>query len=675
MFSKIAINNVKRSFKDYTIYFLTLTFAVCIFYSFNSIEAQKAILEINKSTASYVTMLNNFIAGASVFVSFILGGLIIYANNFLIKKRKKEMGIYLTLGMSKGRISRILILETLIIALMSLVVGLALGVIVSQGLSVITARLLVVDMTGYKFIISFEAIIKTALYFGIIFLLVMTFNQFTISKYKLIDLISAAKKNERVRLKNTFASVVLFLISIGMLVAAYIIILSAGINTDDLMILVSIALGTFGTLLFFFSLSSFFIQAVQKNKKLYLKNLNLFVLRQINNKITTNFVSMTVICLMLFLTITLLVTMFGFKGTLDKSLEGNLPFDASARLHITSEEQKVKDMEEYLDKIDFKLEDNEDHVFYNEYQINAVLDDLINKYLNEKEKKTFEDQYTDYPLKAIKLSDYNSIIELKGQAPVALEADELLVVSNYDEVNINYEKLLKKGNNLEIDGKVYTIKNDDPIKENIATIRPSDSYFLYFIVPDSFQGELIPATSNINVVFDDSTKDESEEKFSTLFTRLADDVDLEGDLTPVTGFTAEQTKAAIYGSSAILVFVGIYLGIVFLISSAAVLAIQQLSEASDSLPRYGVLKKIGTPERMINKSILVQNLIYFMIPLALAIIHSIVGIRVGSELFVASKDSGFVGSTLMIVSALVIIYGGYFYTTYVGFKNIVKSSN
>ena len=212
MFSKIAINNVKRSFKDYTIYFLTLTFAVCIFYSFNSIEAQKAILEINKSTASYVTMLNNFIAGASVFVSFILGGLIIYANNFLIKKRKKEMGIYLTLGMSKGRISRILILETLIIALMSLVVGLALGVIVSQGLSVITARLLVVDMTGYKFIISFEAIIKTALYFGIIFLLVMTFNQFTISKYKLIDLISAAKKNERVRLKNTFASVVIFLI-------------------------------------------------------------------------------------------------------------------------------------------------------------------------------------------------------------------------------------------------------------------------------------------------------------------------------------------------------------------------------------------------------------------------------------------------------------------------------
>ncbi len=674
MFSKIAINNVKRSFKDYTIYFLTLTFAVCIFYSFNSIEAQKAILEINKSTASYVTMLNNFIAGASVFVSFILGGLIIYANNFLIKKRKKEMGIYLTLGMSKGKISRILILETFIIGLMSLIVGLILGVIVSQGLSVITARLLVVNMTGYKFIVSFEAIIKCALYFGIIFLLVMAFNQFTISKYKLIDLISAAKKNERVRLKNTFLSVVIFLLSLGMLVAAYSIILKSGLNTDDFMILVSIALGATGTLLFFFSLSSFFIQAMQKNKKLYLKNLNVFVLRQINNKITTNFVSMTVICLMLFLTITLLVTMFGYKGTLDKSLEGNISFDASARLHITSEEQKVKDMEEFLDKIDFKLEDYEDHVFFNEYDMSATLDDLINKYLNEKEKKTFEDQYTDSPLSAIKLSEYNSITELKGQAPVELEDDELLVVSNYGEVDISYEKLLKKGNNLEVEGRVYTIKNEYPIEENIIT-SPSATYFLYFIVPDSFQGELIPEKSNINVMFDDSNQEESEEKFSSLFTRLADDVYFEGDLTPVTGYTVEQTQASIYGSSAILVFLGIYLGIVFLISSAAVLALQQLSEASDSIPRYGVLKKIGTPERMINKAILVQNLIYFMIPLSLAIIHSIVGINVSSELFIASKDSGYVSSTLMIASALVIIYGGYFYATYTGFKNIVKNSN
>ena len=140
MFYKMALNNVKRSFKDYSIYFLTLTFAVCIFYSFNSIEAQTSVLEISKSTKSYMVTLNKLIAGTSVFVSFVLGGLIIYANNFLVKKRKKKFGIYMTLGMSKGKISRILIMETFLIGLLSLFVGLLLGIIVSQGLSAITAK-------------------------------------------------------------------------------------------------------------------------------------------------------------------------------------------------------------------------------------------------------------------------------------------------------------------------------------------------------------------------------------------------------------------------------------------------------------------------------------------------------------------------------------------------------
>src|SRR5690606_31405204 len=114
MFSKIAINNVKRSFKNYAIYFLTLTLAVCIFYSFNSLEEQNVMLEMNKDK-DFILNLNYFAAGTSVFVSFVLGWLIIYANNFLIKKRKKELGIYMTLGMPKSQISKILILETLLI--------------------------------------------------------------------------------------------------------------------------------------------------------------------------------------------------------------------------------------------------------------------------------------------------------------------------------------------------------------------------------------------------------------------------------------------------------------------------------------------------------------------------------------------------------------------------------
>ncbi|PBG33577.1 ABC transporter, partial [Clostridioides difficile] len=166
MYSKIAIKNVRKSFKDYSIYFLTLTLAICIFYSFNSIESQKALMEMNASTKSHVEMLKNMISYMSVFVSVILCSLILYANNFLVKKRNKELGIYMTLGMEKVKISKILVFETIIVGIVSLVSGLILGLLVSQGLSILLLKLFEFNMSEYNFVISISSIIKTIVYFG-----------------------------------------------------------------------------------------------------------------------------------------------------------------------------------------------------------------------------------------------------------------------------------------------------------------------------------------------------------------------------------------------------------------------------------------------------------------------------------------------------------------------------
>lgn len=130
-----------------------------------------------------------------------LGGLILYANNFLVKKRKKELGIYMTLGMGKNKISKILTYETALVGIISLVVGLGIGIIVSQGISAFASKLFEVSLSNYKFLLSTDAILKTVLYFGIIFILVMIFNTFVISKYKLIDMLTAAKKNEDIKIK------------------------------------------------------------------------------------------------------------------------------------------------------------------------------------------------------------------------------------------------------------------------------------------------------------------------------------------------------------------------------------------------------------------------------------------------------------------------------------------
>lgn len=667
MFFKIAINNVKRSFKDYTIYFLTLTLGVCIFYSFNSIEAQNSILEMNKDPNVILT-LNKLMAGTSVFVSMVLGGLIIYANNFLIKKRKKELGIYMTLGMPKGTISKILLFETLFIGVLSLVVGLGLGIIVSQGMSVITANILGFDLKKFKFIISFGAMIKTVIYFGIIYLLVMGFNQVTISKYKLIDMLNAAKRNEKVKLKNSFISILIFLISVGLLVTAYSRILKSGINAEVNELLITVILGVVGTLFFFFSLSSFFIHVVQKNKKIYLKDINIFVIRQINNKINTNFLSMTVICLMLFLTISLLFTAFDLKGSIDRS---DKTFDASAVVfvHNEREDPKDNDIEEFLNRINFKFEPYEKHAFYREYTLDITPKDLLSNYLSEQEKIDLEKSYYDVdPIAAIKISDYNAMIKIRGREAIDLKENEVLVVTNSEGKDYVFSNDTAREDIIYLGDNAYTIKNESPIEETV-NIAVYDQLF-YLIIPDNFNESLQLQRTGFNVVYDDKYFEESDKKLAEVFNKLAEDQYRDVFPALVIGRTWDQIQDRKNGATALIVFLGLFLGLIFIITSAAVLALQQLSDASDSLERYKSLKKIGVTEKLINKAILSQTFIYFMAPLSLAILHSIIGISAVRELFNFSYQS-----IIVSVLFLAIIYGGYFYATYIGIKNIVKNSN
>ncbi|PFT03502.1 FtsX-like permease family protein, partial [Bacillus thuringiensis] len=374
MYSKIAIGNVKKSFKDYAIYFLTLTLAVCIFYSFNSIESQKALVEINAADRKYVPTVMNAISDVSVFVSVILGGLILYANNFLIKKRKKELGIYMTLGMGRRNISRILVTETFLVGIISLVSGLIIGIGVSQGLSTFALKLFDLPINKYKFAISTGAIGKSVLYFGIMFLLVMLFNVYVVSKYKIIDLLTAGKKNEDVKFGNPLIYVIIFIMCVASLGYAYVIVLKIGLNFTNPMLMVSIILGILGTLLFFFSLSGFILYVVKKNKKVYFKGLNIFIIKQINSKVNTNFISMSVICLMLCLTMVVLSTGISFNRMMDARMKEATPFDASIKLENKDESYTIEDV---LNKANFKISNNEKYVSYNVYPTGMEVVDLV----------------------------------------------------------------------------------------------------------------------------------------------------------------------------------------------------------------------------------------------------------------------------------------------------------
>ncbi|MDB8790044.1 FtsX-like permease family protein [Romboutsia sp. 1001216sp1] len=669
MYSKIAIGNVKKSFKDYAIYFLTLTLAVSIFYSFNSIESQKAILEMNNSTMGFVDTLSKIIGGISVFVSFILGSLIVYANNFLIKKRKKELGIYMTLGMGKGKISKILILETLIVGVISLASGLILGLIMSQGLSLFTSKLFEVNMSEYKFIFSTSAIIKTIIYFGIIFLIVMAFNVIVISRYKIIDLLTAGKKNENIRFKNPIIYLITFILCLISIGTAYKLILDVKLNIEDIRFSMSIGLGVVGTFLFFYSLAGFGLYIFKNSKNIYFRGLNIFITKQINSKVNTNFISMSIICLMLFLTMGMLSTGIGFKNALEKGLEKTTPFDASARV-FANEDDKIKSIKDALNNLGFKFNDKDKYLYYNTYDSGFEIKNL-NKGLdkeNQKNLNKIEDIGADF----IKISEYNDIRKLEGKKSISLGKNEVLIMSNNNMASKIINNFLENNKEIKIDKKNYKVKNEKAIEDSLHTTALADNMFT-IVVNDDLTNKLQVRESYLNVNFGENSKN-SEEKLSKLFDDFKNGkIDYKNSAF-IYGETKVQVYAESKGMTTIMLFIGIYLGIIFLISSMAVLALQQLSEASDSIERYKSLRRIGANDKMINKSIFIQTLIYFSLPIVLAFIHSIVGIKVSNE-FIAMYGKPDIGlSSLVTALIFVFIYVGYFYATYTGYKNIVKNS-
>lgn len=661
MYSKIAFKNVKKSFKDYTIYFFTLMLAVCIFYTFNSIESQKAMSELTSSGESYVEILSKVISYVSVFIAFILGSLILYANNFLVKKRNKELGIYMTLGMSKNKISKILILETIIVGILSLISGLILGLIFSQGLSILVVKLFGLKMSTYSFVISGKAMIKTVLYFGIMFLLVMIFNSFVISKYKIIDLLTVGRKTEEVKFKSNIVYLITFILCVISLVTAYKLILEVGLlGIKDKKFLISILLGVVGTFLFFFSLSGFILYIVKKNKKIYFKGLNIFIVKQINSKVNTNFISMSVICLMLFMTIGMLSTGFSFKNAIESGLKDSTPYDASANLYI-DEGEKANDIQKSLEYIGVKFNKEDKVVYYDLYTDNKTISEALNLNANMRSLMNY-----------MKLSDYNKIRALDNRNAIELNKDEVLITSNYANTLEAIQNYVKNNDSIKIENKSYKIKDKKVIEENLKTDFMKDN-MITVIVNDDVCDNMTLISSNVNVNFVGEGKEKRESDFTNkIYSYKTTDTDYDK-----IGFVLGASRTEIYesnkGMTTVVLFIGIYIGIVFLISSMAVLALQQLSEASDSIDRYKSLKRLGASEKDINKTIFIQTLVYFSLPVILAFIHSVIGIKVANDFVSVYNKPDIMGSSLITAVIFMIVYIIYFYITYSGYKNIVKN--
>ncbi|MCR6514315.1 ABC transporter permease [Clostridium sp. LY3-2] len=672
MYFKLALGNIKKSFKDYSIYFLTLTLGVCIFYAFNSIGDQKAFTEMAGNKAQYARLLQALIGGISVFITIILGGLIIYANNFLVKKRKKELGVYMTLGMSKGKISKILTYETVLVGIISLIIGLLVGFGLSQIISIFASKLFTFTVSKYSFFISVSAIIKTTIAFSAVFIIVMIFNSYSISKYKLIDILNASKKNESIKIKSPIKNAIIFIVSACILALAYNLVIKAGLNTQKIEFKLSIILGIISTLGIFFSLSGFFLNLIQKNKNIYLKKLNIFTLRQINSKINTNFISMTVISLMLFLTIVTLSTGLSFKKSVESDFENATPFDISASVYLRGDNKSIS-IKESLDKEGFKINPEDKAAFYNIYTVpDLVMTDYI--YSNKKDSVA-EKQYKEMKLKgrAIGITDYNNIRKIEDKDPISLDDDKILVTSNISEFKDSINSLIENKKKIKVSGKEYGIQNKEIINEEFLGMGFAENN-LTIIVPDNAIKGLKIDSNRMAVNLQKKYDEKESGRYRNLFNKFKKEADKTDSRQYISGYTKVEIYNSSVASTSTILFIAIYLGIIFLITSTAVLALQQLSEANDSISRYKSLRRIGVDGNMIDKSIFTQVSIYFGLPLLMALIHSVVGINVVNDYITSSSQADIGASSLVTTAIMVAIYGVYFIATYIGYKGTVRNS-
>lgn len=656
MYFKLAFKNIKKSYKNYVIYFLTLIFGICIFYTFNSIESQSVMMELNEQKQSAFMMAEQLMGYFSVFIAFVLGFLIVYANNYLIKRRKKEFGIYMTLGMENGSLSKMIFLETLFIGAISLGIGLVLGIMLSQALSVLTAYMFQVDLTKFQFVFSPLGFKRTVLCFSIIYLVVLIFNFISVRKIKLIDLLTASKRNEKPTIKNLWVSVILFLVSVGILGTAYYKVIHDGIAFASFNALgLPILLGCIGTFIFFYSLTGFFLKVIQGNKKFYLRDLNMFVMKKISSKINTTFVSLSFICLMLFLAICTFSGGLGINRAINADLKDLTKFDVT---FWSNSGENIENLlkEKNIDISNIAKEDS-----------NMVMYDSKIKYSNFllKEGMTAMKNYfpvaNDNDILVIGEKGYNNTLKLLGKEPVNLKENQYLAVGNIDEMKKWVNKSLENGKKINISGK--TLEPENKKYENINLYNfTMKGDILIFVVNDSILEGLKPVSSRFNMMLKDNSN--TKEELESVRDQLVE--------SQVYSITKKEIYDNAAGLGATMAYLGIYLGLIFIITSAVVLAIQQLTESTDNVERYRLLKEIGVDQKMINKAIFTQVGVYFMLPLSLAIVHSIVGLKISSTIVGVFGNASIMPNVIITAIIFVIIYGGYFLATYLGAKKNIN---
>lgn len=677
MLAKLAFGNMRKLLHDYAVYFLTLVLGVAVFYAFNTMSVQGDFLR--GDVGETLSQVGQILDGLTVFLAVILGFLMVYANNFLMRRRKKELGLYQVLGMRTGQVNVVLALETLLVAAVSFGVGIALGVLVSQVLLFVTARMFATTVQHFSFFFSTDAFMLTLACFGVIFVVMMLFNWITLRRVRLIDLMSSARQNEKQFVRRLPLSIVLTAAGLVLMGVAYWRLIRDGFPMDNSMqggFIITTIMVAVGTFVFFYGLAGTLTALLTHMRGFYWRDLHMFTTRQIASRVNTTALSMGVIALILFLAMTAMTTGMSICNTLNAMVEKGTPYSASISVLPTDPVADPIDLEAEVAKVGIDLSAVGSHATVRIAVIPSELEGAtstfqrISELTGETIPKGFEHAMVG---EVVSLSDYNAARALLGMEPVSLADGQYLLLCNMDQVEPFVNGGLEKGFSVTVGDVTLTPARATVIDDASAVLQDNGlgANPGTFVVADDLAASLPTYQQVIDVMYAGPTE-EGDAALKGLEERLSDSLGERSALTTVDTVTSVLADGTT--TTGLISYMAIYIGFVLVIACAAILAIQQLSNASDSAGSYRTLSELGCSERLIFGSLRAQVPIAFALPLAVGLAHSLCAISVLNELVSAFGYSDALDGMTLGLVLFALVYGGYLALTYRMAHGIVRSA-
>lgn len=726
MLCKLAWGNVRRAGRDYLVYLLTLTLGVTVFYAFNTISMQVDIAGIDEEGLAQV--MGSMLGYLTYFLAGVMAFLMVYANNFIMKRRKKEFGLYQVLGMGRGRVATIMALETVIVSVVAFVAGIVLGVGLSQLMTFFTASLFKTQIANFHFFFSVHAFNLTLACMLVMFVLTLLLNLRAVRRTRLIELMGAERRNESIKTRNPWIAIAIFAVGVALVGVAYYRLLRDGFPltaTDSKLqeamsqFGITTAMVTVGTFALFWGLSGMLIKLLQSLRSVYWRGLNMFTVRQLSAKVNTVCFSMGVIAMILFLAITSVTCGMSIANVMNENLERYNPVDVS-QTYVYYTPETLDYYKEYVNPseadrmvladttVDLypawhgkgKSANNNDetgkkvdiadvageHVQIDSYlsypfggSNPSVTPSEMCKIMGEKLPKAFGGSNADtMGLFVTPASQYNKLRQMMGEEPVHIGRDQYLLTCDMGGELVDlYTKYMAGGHTLTLGGhelKPATDKSDEDTAAIASSAMGSNPGTV--VVADELlsQLNLQPYSSSLLVNYKQGM-DVAEADELIKYTML-DNLLVDGKEPGSWGVF--MTRSELYTQAAqmngMISYLAIYIGFVLVVACAAILSIQQLSNVADGSRSYRVLAQIGCDDRQIRHSVMAQQAVFFLFPLAVGLAHSFVALKVIIEL-VSTFGNMSIGGTVGLTCAIFLAaYGGYFLVTYLMSTGMVRAA-